>query len=94
VASGRMTFPRVAGGERTLEQRTSERRGHSVPSAWRISRPKRGAGSLRERCRVHGLANLYIAGASVYPTGGCVNPTLTLVALAIRLADHLKGAGA
>ena len=41
-------------------------------------------------CRVHGLANLFVAGSSVFPTGGYVNPTLTLVALALRLADHLK----
>ncbi|BCW87818.1 6'''-hydroxyparomomycin C oxidase [Alphaproteobacteria bacterium SO-S41] len=41
-------------------------------------------------CRVHGLANLWIAGSSVYPTPGAANPTLTLVALALRLADRLK----
>ncbi len=41
-------------------------------------------------CRVHGLKNLYVAGSSVFPTGGHVPPTLTIVALAIRLADHLK----
>jgi choline dehydrogenase-like flavoprotein len=41
-------------------------------------------------CRVHGMANLYIAGSSVFPTSGIINPTLTLAALAIRLADHLK----
>jgi choline dehydrogenase-like flavoprotein len=41
-------------------------------------------------CRVHGLANLYIAGAAVYPTAGSANPTLTLVALSLRLSDHLK----
>ncbi len=40
--------------------------------------------------RVHGVDNLWIAGASVLPTAGCANPTFTLVALAIRLADHLK----
>jgi choline dehydrogenase-like flavoprotein len=42
-------------------------------------------------CRVHGVTNLYVAGSSVFPTFGCSNPTLTLVALALRLADHLKG---
>lgn len=41
-------------------------------------------------CKVHGIENLYITGSSVFPTGGHVNPTLTLVALAIRLGDHLK----
>lgn len=48
-------------------------------------------GVVDENCRVHGVANLFIAGSSVFPTGGAVNPTLTIVALAIRLADHLKG---
>jgi choline dehydrogenase-like flavoprotein len=41
-------------------------------------------------CRVHSTANLFVAGSSVFPTSGFANPTLTLVALAIRLADHLK----
>lgn len=39
--------------------------------------------------KVHGIDNLYIAGSSVYPTGGAINPTFTLVALSLRLADHL-----
>ncbi len=41
-------------------------------------------------CRVHSLANLFVAGSSVFPTGGHAAPTLTLVALAVRLARHLK----
>ena len=40
-------------------------------------------------CRVHGLANLFVAGSSVFPTVGFANPTFTVVALALRLAEHL-----
>jgi hypothetical protein len=47
-------------------------------------------GVVDQNARVHSTANLYIAGSAVFPTGGYANPTLTLVALAIRLADHLK----
>jgi choline dehydrogenase-like flavoprotein len=39
--------------------------------------------------RVHGLANLHVAGSSLFPTGGWANPTLTILALAFRLADRL-----
>ena len=42
-------------------------------------------------CRVHGVRDLYVSGSSVFPTGGWANPTLTIIALAIRLADHLAG---
>ena len=40
--------------------------------------------------RVHGVANLYLASCSVFPTGGSSNPTFTMMALACRLADLLK----
>jgi choline dehydrogenase-like flavoprotein len=41
-------------------------------------------------CQVHGVDGLYVVGSSVFPTSGHANPTHTIVALAIRLADHLK----
>ncbi len=47
-------------------------------------------GVVDAHCRVHGVENLYIAGSSVFPTYGANFPTLTIVALAIRLADRLR----
>ena len=42
--------------------------------------------------QVHGVAGLFVAGSSVFPAAGFVNPTLTIAALAIRLSDHLQAA--
>lgn len=42
-------------------------------------------------CKVHGVDNLYVVGSSVFPTGGWAFPTFTIVALSLRLADHLRG---
>ena len=50
-------------------------------------------GVVDSDCRVHGIDNLYIAGSSVFTTSGVHNPTLTIIALALRLADHLKTLG-
>lgn len=50
--------------------------------------PKQGV--VDANCKVHGMSDLFIAGCSVFPTGGFSNPTLTIVALAVRLADHVK----
>ena len=49
----------------------------------------RNRGVVDANCRVYGLNNLFVAGSSVFPTGGNDTPTLTIVALAHRLADHL-----
>ena len=48
-------------------------------------------GVVDANCTVHGLSNLHIAGSSVFTTGGWANPTLTLLALAHRLARHIEG---
>jgi choline dehydrogenase-like flavoprotein len=50
--------------------------------------PKQGV--VDRDCRVHETDNLYVAGSSVFPTCGAANPTLTLLALTLRLADHLR----
>jgi choline dehydrogenase-like flavoprotein len=47
------------------------------------------SGVVDSDCRVHTTDNLYIAGTSVFPTSGHANPTLTMLALCLRLADHL-----
>jgi choline dehydrogenase-like flavoprotein len=50
--------------------------------------PKTGV--VDANCQVHGVDNLYVAGSSVFPTAGHANPTLTIAAMSLRLADHLK----
>ncbi|MBT0767430.1 GMC family oxidoreductase [Kineosporia sp. J2-2] len=51
--------------------------------------PDPGSGVVDSDARVHDLGNLFVAGSSVFPTGGSVNPTLTIVALSLRLGAHL-----
>jgi choline dehydrogenase-like flavoprotein len=63
-------------------------RGHHIGTTRMSTNPRDGV--VNEDCRVHGIANLYVAGSSVFPTAGAGTPTLTIVALAIRLADHLR----
>lgn len=46
-------------------------------------------GVVDAKCKVHGVANLFVQGCSVFPTGGHANPTLTIVALALRQAEIL-----
>ena len=51
--------------------------------------PDATSGVVDADSRVHKSRNLYVAGSSVFPTSGFANPTLTVVALAVRLAGHL-----
>lgn len=61
---------------------------HQMGTTRMSKEPKQGV--VDANCRVHGISNLFVSGSSVFPTCGCSSPTITIVALSIRLADHLK----
>jgi choline dehydrogenase-like flavoprotein len=62
--------------------------GHHIGTARMGSDPNSSV--VDADCRVHGIANLYVNGAATFPTSSQANPTLTLVALSLRMAEHLK----
>jgi len=61
---------------------------HHVGTTRMSEDPRQGV--VDGNCKVHGIANLHIAGSSVFATPGSGSPTMTIVALALRLADHLR----
>ena len=61
---------------------------HQMGTTRMSNDPKQGV--VDSNCRVHGISNLFVSGSSIFPTSGCSSPTITIVALSIRLADHLK----
>lgn len=61
--------------------------GHMIGSTRMGVKPENSC--VDGNCQVHNLSNLYVAGSSVFPAGGAANPTFTIVALAIRLGEHL-----
>ena len=61
---------------------------HHMGTTRMATSPREGV--VDANCRVHGMRNFFVAGSSVFPTSGHANPTLTIVALALRLADHLQ----
>lgn len=71
-----------------LEQRIWCQGAHHIGTV-RMSKHE-ADGVVNIDCRVHGLENLYIASSGVFPTSGQANPTLTIVAMTLRLADYLK----
>jgi choline dehydrogenase-like flavoprotein len=89
---GRHGYGRVKFGLGDLDEHASGARqlwgGHHFMCTTRMSDgPEEGVTDADQR--VWGADNLYVAGASVFGACGAVNPTLTLIALALRLGDHL-----
>lgn len=76
-------------GARTVSP-LPERRWFHPAGSCRMA-PEAARGVVDRDCRIFGVDNLYVAGASVFPSSGSANPTLTVVALALRLAEHLFG---
>ena len=60
---------------------------HQMGTTRMSSNPKDGV--VNENLQVHGINNLFIAGSSVFPTGGGCNPTFTLTMLSLRLGEHI-----
>ncbi len=88
---GRMGMGRAYGSmfkDKTRWPEHMEAGRHHCGTTRMTNDPKTGV--VDKNCRVNRVANLYIAGSSVFPTIGYANPTLSIVALALRLADHTK----
>ena len=90
-------FPRAGLPKPLLEDWIAEQRpedgvitdhGHTSGTTRMSEDPTMGV--VDSNCKVHGVARLYVAGASVFPTSGHANPTLMIVTVAIRLADRIK----
>ena len=61
---------------------------HHMGTAKMHDDPKHGV--VDANCKVHGIDNLHVAGSATFATAGAPNPTLTLVALTLRLSDRVK----
>jgi choline dehydrogenase-like flavoprotein len=62
--------------------------GHDMGTTRMSNDPSKGV--VDKHCRIHSAKNLYIAGSSVFSTSGFANPTYTIMALALRIAEHIK----
>jgi choline dehydrogenase-like flavoprotein len=90
-ASGVGTFHLSKSDEEFLanpEKKKFNSNAHNIGTTRMATSPEFGV--VDTDCKVYGMKNLYIAGASVFPTSSHANPTLTLIALALRLGEHLR----
>lgn len=89
-----LELARAGAGRMRLEPIDDARRftltGHHMGTTRMADDPRRGV--TDRDGRVHGVRNLHVTGSSLFPSGGYVGPTLTIVALALRLADRLASA--
>ena len=76
-----VTLPGIATGNGMIAGRQ-----HMCTTRMSVS-PKTGV--VDANCQMHGVANLFIGGSSVFATPGFTKPTHTIVQLALRLGDHL-----
>lgn len=89
--SGKGTFELLEKDQELLdhpELRRFNSNSHNIGTTRMASNPEEGV--VDTDCKVFGVDNLYVAGSSVFPTSSHANPTLLIVALAIRLAEHLS----
>ena len=77
-----------AAGATDVRETVNFARAHHHMGTCRMSRDP-GDGVVDENCRVHGTNNLFVAGSSVFPTGGARQPTLTIAALATRVGEYV-----
>ena len=87
-SAGLGEFAVALGSKDDSWQATTKSGYHHMGTTRMHSEPRYGV--VNADGRVHGISNLFVAGSSIFPTAGYVNPTLTIVALAIRLADHVQ----
>ena len=83
---GRVVFPTDRSQFLAIAAKSASR--HHMGTTRMHRDPEEGV--VDANSRVHGVSNLYVAGSSVFPTSGIGNPTLTLLAMTMRLSDHLK----
>jgi len=86
--AGLGTFKVELNEDRVVEIRKPAGSHHLMGTTRMHDNPKYGV--VDAECRVHGINNLFIAGSSTFPTGGYANPTLTIVAMSLRMADCIK----
>jgi choline dehydrogenase-like flavoprotein len=81
--------------DRWLANDEADWKSHMTDSFHHIGTTRMGAddsdGVVDDNCQVFGTQGLFVAGSSVFPTSGYANPTLTIVALSLRLAHHIAG---